>query len=94
MQRHIYEVCAAPVVKFVLEGYNGTVFAEGQMGSGQSETSLRGSPFAFERIFDTSPLVYGALLAQSSPRLKLPGAVLMKDLIDVVVKSVSDDCVL
>jgi kinesin family protein 3/17 len=71
MQRHIYDVCAAPVVKFVLEGYNGTVFAEGQMGSGQSETSLRRSPHAFERIFDTSPLVYGDLLAQSSPRLEL-----------------------
>ena len=67
MQRHIYDVCAAPVVKFVLEGYNGTVFAEGQMGSGQqSETSLRRSPHAFERISDTSPLVW------RSPSTKLP----------------------
>jgi len=29
-QRHIYDVCAAPVVQSVLEGYNGTVFAYGE----------------------------------------------------------------
>jgi hypothetical protein len=57
MQRHIYDVRATPLVKSVLEGYNVQAFAEGQTGSGQSETSLRGSPYAFERIFDTSPLV-------------------------------------
>ena len=34
-QRHIYDVCAAPVVESVLEGYNGTVFAYGQTGAGQ-----------------------------------------------------------
>ena len=60
-QRHIYDVCAAPVVKSVLEGYNGTVFAYGQTGSGKthtmegvhSEMSLRGIiPNAFEQIFD------------------------------------------
>ena len=34
-QRHIYDVCAAPVVQSVLEGYNGTVFAYGQTGAGK-----------------------------------------------------------
>ncbi len=40
MQRRIYDVCAAPVVKSNPKGYMGTVFAEGQTGSGQSEMSL------------------------------------------------------
>lgn len=34
-QRAIYDVCAAPVVQSVLEGYNGTIFAFGQTGSGK-----------------------------------------------------------
>lgn len=29
-QRHVYDVCAAPVVESVLQGYNGTVFAYGE----------------------------------------------------------------
>ena len=60
-QRHIYDVCAAPVVQSVLEGYNGTVFAYGQTGAGKTHTmeglndpsELRGIiPNAFEHIFD------------------------------------------
>jgi hypothetical protein len=121
-QRHIYDVCAAPVVKSVLEGYNGTVFAYGQTGSGKthtmegvtSETLLRGIiPNAFEHIFDHIALngsndkylvrasyfeIYNEeiidLLAKSSQRLELhesdSGAVFVKDLTDVVVKSVSE----
>jgi hypothetical protein len=46
------------VVKSVLKGYSGTEFAKGQTGSVLSETSLRGSPDALERIYDTSP--YGS----------------------------------
>lgn len=38
-QRHIYDVCAAPVVESVLAGYNGTIFAYGQTGAGKSHTS-------------------------------------------------------
>ncbi|KAL9191567.1 hypothetical protein ACHAXT_001273 [Thalassiosira profunda] len=64
-QRHIYDVCAAPVVKSVLEGFNGTVFCYGQTGAGKTHTlegagdepSLRGiTPNAFEHIFDTVAL--------------------------------------
>jgi len=60
-QRHIYDVCAAPVVQSVLEGYNGTIFAYGQTGAGKTHTmegvnepeSLKGIiPNAFEHIFD------------------------------------------
>ena len=39
-QRHIYDVCAAPVVQSVLEGYNGTVFAYGQTGAGKVRTIM------------------------------------------------------
>ena len=65
-QRHIYDVCAAPVVQSVLEGYNGTVFAYGQTGAGKTHTmeglnepdSLKGiMPNAFEHIFDHIALV-------------------------------------
>lgn len=31
-QRQIYDACAARVVESVLEGYNGTIFAYGQVG--------------------------------------------------------------
>ena len=30
-QKHIYDVCAASVVESVLNGYNGTIFAYGQV---------------------------------------------------------------
>mmetsp|Transcript_988 Transcript_988/g.2094 ORF Transcript_988/g.2094 Transcript_988/m.2094 type:complete len:735 (-) Transcript_988:331-2535(-) len=60
-QRHIYDVCAAPVVQSVLEGYNGTIFAYGQTGAGKTHTmegvnepsELRGIiPNTFEHMFD------------------------------------------
>jgi len=60
-QRSIYDVCAAPVVQSVLEGYNGTVFAYGQTGAGKTHTmegcadspELRGIiPNAIQHIFD------------------------------------------
>lgn len=59
-QRQIYDVCAAPVVQSVLEGYNGTVFAYGQTGAGkthtmegQNEPSSKGIiPNTFEHIYD------------------------------------------
>lgn len=121
-QRHIYDVCAAPVVQSVLEGYNGTIFAYGQTGAGKTHTmeginepdSLKGIiPNAFEHIFDHIALngsndkylvrasyfeIYKEeirdLLSQSPQRLELKetesGAVYVKDLTDVVVKSVSD----
>ena len=34
-QRRIYDVCAAPVVQSVLEGFNGTLFVYGQTGAGK-----------------------------------------------------------
>ena len=64
-QRHIYEVCAAPVVEAALQGYNGTIFAYGQTGAGKSFTmegaseppELRGIiPNSFQHIFDVVAL--------------------------------------
>uniref|UniRef100_A0A7N0TCF7 Kinesin-like protein n=1 Tax=Kalanchoe fedtschenkoi TaxID=63787 RepID=A0A7N0TCF7_KALFE len=37
-QRRVYEVVAKPVVESVLEGYNGTVMAYGQTGTGKTHT--------------------------------------------------------
>jgi len=57
----IFDICAAPVVTSVLEGYNGTIFAYGQTGAGKTHTmegypdppELRGIiPNAFQQIFD------------------------------------------
>ena len=39
-QRHIYDVCAAPVVQSVLEGYNGTVFAYGKNARSNSNSLI------------------------------------------------------
>jgi len=60
-QRKLYDVCSAPVVASVLEGFNGTIFAYGQTGAGKTFTmegcqdppELRGIiPLAFLQIFD------------------------------------------
>ena len=37
-QRKLYDICAAPVVSSVLDGYNGTIFAYGQTGAGKTFT--------------------------------------------------------
>ena len=37
-QRKLYDVCSAPVVASVLEGFNGTIFAYGQTSSGKTYT--------------------------------------------------------
>ncbi|RVW97760.1 Kinesin-like protein KIN-UC [Vitis vinifera] len=49
-QRHVYEVVAKPVVESVLNGYNGTVMAYGQTGTGKTYTLGRlGNDDASER---------------------------------------------
>lgn len=60
-QVEVFEEVAAPVVKGVLEGFNGTIFAYGQTGSGKSFTmeGIRGNdelqgviPRMFDFLFD------------------------------------------
>jgi hypothetical protein len=34
-QKVVYDVCAAPIVQSVLQGYNGTIFCYGQTGAGK-----------------------------------------------------------
>ncbi|KZV16226.1 armadillo repeat-containing kinesin-like protein 1 [Dorcoceras hygrometricum] len=49
-QKHVYEVVAWPVVESVLDGYNGTVMAYGQTGTGKTYTLGRfGNDDASER---------------------------------------------
>lgn len=58
-QRQIFEQTAQPIIDSVLEGYNGTIFAYGQTGTGKTHTmegaptpELQGIiPNAFEYIF-------------------------------------------
>ena len=37
-QKDIYERCASNIIENVLEGYNGTIFAYGQTGTGKTHT--------------------------------------------------------
>ena len=59
-QQEIYEETGAPIISNVLEGYNGTIFAYGQTGTGMTHTmtGIEGDqkqrgvmPRAFEDIF-------------------------------------------
>jgi hypothetical protein len=60
-QKLVYDVCAAPVVQSVLQGYNGTIFCYGQTGAGKTHTmegkpnppDSRGLiPSAFQQMYD------------------------------------------
>jgi hypothetical protein len=60
-QRDLYDITARPIVDSTLEGYNGTIFAYGQTGTGKSFTmqgkesdpELRGiTPNSFNHIFE------------------------------------------
>ena len=57
----MYNSTASPIVESVLEGYNGTIFAYGQTGTGKTHTmegkddppTLRGIiPRTFDHIFE------------------------------------------
>ena len=59
-QKFIYENCASNIIQNVLEGYNGTIFAYGQTGTGKTHTMtgveddpvLKGiMPRSFEDVF-------------------------------------------
>ncbi|CAF1452844.1 unnamed protein product, partial [Rotaria sordida] len=61
-QKNVYEQTARPLVDSVLEGFNGTIFAYGQTGTGKtftmegirSQVELRGIiPSSFTHIFDS-----------------------------------------
>jgi hypothetical protein len=61
-QAEIYKETAYPIVESVMEGFNGTIFAYGQTGTGKTHTmegklepeDMRGiMPRAFQHIFET-----------------------------------------
>ncbi|KAK9824688.1 hypothetical protein WJX72_012423 [[Myrmecia] bisecta] len=61
-QQEVYEDTAKPIVESVMEGYNGTVFAYGQTGTGKTHT-MDGSaeqrgiiPHSFNQVFDAISL--------------------------------------
>ena len=57
----VYDVVARPVVNSVMEGFNGTIFAYGQTGTGKTHTmegaptpELQGIiPNCFDHVFET-----------------------------------------
>jgi hypothetical protein len=58
-QKEVYDRCARPIVNSCIEGYNGTIFAYGQTGTGKTHTmdggpgpELQGIiPNTFEHVF-------------------------------------------
>jgi hypothetical protein len=58
-QKEVYDITARPIVNNVIKGYNGTIFAYGQTGTGKTHTMDGGStpelqgliPNSFEHIF-------------------------------------------
>ena len=58
-QTDVYNLTARPVVESVLEGYNGTIFAYGQTGTGKTYTMEgvfpgRAPRLAFLKVFPLS----------------------------------------
>ena len=58
MQQELYEGSVKPIVSSVFEGYNGTVFAYGQTGTGKTHTmegdvSSEAEKGVMSRVFDT-----------------------------------------
>lgn len=47
-QEELFEECARPIVDSVMEGYNGTLFAYGQTGTGKTHT-MEGGPGELQR---------------------------------------------
>jgi len=75
LQKDVYNETAFPLVKSVMEGYNGTIFAYGQTGCGKtftmegvrSDPNLRGIiPRTFDQIFEAIA-TSGASQSGSSP---------------------------
>jgi hypothetical protein len=58
-QKEVYDIAARPIVASALEGYNGTIFAYGQTGTGKTHTMDGGNtpelygliPRSFEHVF-------------------------------------------
>ena len=80
-QTAVYTETAKPIVDSVLEGYNGTVFAYGQTGTGKTHTMDGGAgdaergiiPKTFDQIFEAIQ----ARLASSCMHLSLKHALLL-----------------
>ncbi|KAE8697537.1 Armadillo repeat-containing kinesin-like protein 2 [Hibiscus syriacus] len=85
-QKRVYEVVAKPVVESVLDGYNGTVMAYGQTGTGKTftfgqlgeeDTSARGIMLYMETIQDLLDPANDNISIVEDPRtgdVSLPGA--------------------
>lgn len=60
-QKEVYDIVARPIVNSVMDGYNGTIFAYGQTGTGKTHTmegaptpELQGIiPNCFDHVFET-----------------------------------------
>lgn len=67
-QTAVYNETAKPIVDSVLEGYNGTVFAYGQTGTGKTHTMDGGAGDAERGIIPkTFDQIFGAIQARPDP---------------------------
>ncbi|XP_057976992.1 kinesin-like protein KIN-UA isoform X2 [Malania oleifera] len=89
-QKRVYEVVAKPVVESVLDGYNGTVMAYGQTGTGKTytlgrlgdeDTAARGIMLYMETIQDLLDPTNDNISIVEDPKtgdVSLPGATLVE----------------
>jgi chromosomal replication initiation ATPase DnaA len=45
LQENVFKQAALPIIESVLEGYNGTIFAYGQTGTGKTHTMEGGDKY-------------------------------------------------
>lgn len=59
-QRQVYDMCAAPIVESVLNGFNGTIFAYGQTGTGKTYT-MEGESIKSSQITSAAEIEKGII---------------------------------
>eukprot|EP00756_Hemistasia_phaeocysticola_P031674 Hpha_TRINITY_DN16367_c1_g4::TRINITY_DN16367_c1_g4_i1::g.62876::m.62876/K10394/KIF3A; kinesin family member 3A len=66
-QEDVYNACGKPMVKNVLEGYNGCLLAYGQTGSGKTYTMTGGDDYYHSELRGVIPRVCEELLHHADP---------------------------
>lgn len=66
-QQHVYEVAARPAVESTLQGYNASIIAYGQTGTGKTYT-MEGNPGQEGIVSRAVQDIFGSIAADSNPQ--------------------------
>jgi hypothetical protein len=66
-QQHVYEVAARPAVESMLQGYNASIIAYGQTGTGKTYT-MEGNPGQEGIVSRAVQDIFGSISADSNPQ--------------------------